>query len=184
MGAFAFQDPPRLLVRPFVCVPVALVLNPERTGPRCGGCQGHARPICPQRTRRTADQPRSAARLGSARLGSVQLGSARPRPQPPPPAALPAGPGPSRRRCGKARAAPLSRHRVSARSRPRPTWTESPHGRACPASFLPLAVWSPADGFPTFDWLRARVVYMRRAGERPSVTSGAVWGRPRGVWGP
>lgn len=104
MGAFAFQDPPRLLVRPFVCVPVALVLNPERTGPRCGGCQGHARPICPQRTRRTADQPRSAARLGSARLGSVQLGSARLGParsrRPPrrsPPARAPPGGGAGRR---------------------------------------------------------------------------------------
>lgn len=184
MGEFAFQDPPSLLVRPSVCVPVALVLYAERTGPQCGGCQGHARRHLRRTPTARTPHSGSAPQRGSARLRTARPGPAQPLPQPPPPAALPAGTGPSRRRRGKARAAPLSRHRVTARSRPRPTWTESPHGRACPASFLPLAVRSPADGSPTSDWLSASVVYMRRAGERPSVTSGAVWGRPRGVWGP
>lgn len=79
MGEFAFQDPPSLLVRPSVCVPVALVLYAERTGPQCGGCQGHAR-----RHLRRTPTAHTAQRIGpAARLGSAPHGSARPGPAPP-----------------------------------------------------------------------------------------------------
>lgn len=94
MGEFAFQDPPSLLVRPSVCVPVALVLYAERTGPQCGGCQGHAR----RHLRRTptAHTPHSgsAPQRGSARPGPSR--SRRP-PRRSPPARGPPGGGAGRR---------------------------------------------------------------------------------------
>lgn len=87
------------------------------TCPQCG-CDKH--PSSAARGGR--DSPVTRPRTRAPRVLSVGAGRAT------------TGTGPLRRRRGKARAAPLSWHRVTARSRPRPTWSWSPHGRARPAS--------------------------------------------------